>query len=138
LGHCFLQHQLALCGVTGSAALELDSCAASLATTSISLKFSSNLNYNPSLLYVSFILTMSGLRLLRRDKDGNLHFQEFIGGNVPPYAVLSHRWIDGEEVTFDEMQDGSATHKAGYLKVKRFAEEAFFDGFEYCWADTCC
>jgi hypothetical protein len=81
---------------------------------------------------------MSGLRLFCIEEDRSLRFKEFMGENVPPYAILSHRWIDGEEVTFEEIRHGSATHKAGYLKVVAFAQKAISDGFEYCWMDTCC
>jgi hypothetical protein len=81
---------------------------------------------------------MSGLRLIRTAGDGSLHFQEFMGAEVPPYAILSHRWIDGEEVSFEEMRDGTAKQKTGYSKVVAFAQKAFADGFEYCWMDTCC
>jgi hypothetical protein len=81
---------------------------------------------------------MSGLRLLRIEADGHLHFREFTDEGVPPYAILSHRWISGQEVTFEEMRDGSATHKIGYWKVVTFAQKVFSDGLKYCWIDTCC
>jgi hypothetical protein len=81
---------------------------------------------------------MSVLRLIRIAEDRSLHFEDFIGEDIPCYAILSHRWIQGEELSFQEMRDGSGTHKAGYLKAVAFAQKAFDDGYKYAWMDTCC
>ncbi|KAL8376498.1 hypothetical protein RB595_007541 [Gaeumannomyces hyphopodioides] len=32
-----------------------------------------------------------------------LRMKTFVGGSVPRYAILSHTWVDGEEVSFEEM-----------------------------------
>jgi len=66
-----------------------------------------------------------------------LKLYEFFGSNIPPYAILSHTWGDGE-VSFQEMQSGDAGSKAGYEKVKRCCEIAAAGGFQYAWVDTCC
>ena len=56
------------------------------------------------------------------------------------YAILSHRWgAEGDEVTFVDINESKATsHKRGFVKLKRFCEEAFELGCAYGWADTCC
>lgn len=53
------------------------------------------------------------------------------------YAILSHTW-DIDEVTFQDMQDGTAGSKKGYDKVARTCLQATNDGLDYCWVDTCC
>jgi len=58
--------------------------------------------------------------------------------NPPPYAILSHRWQDGE-VTFQDLEDGSTAHRLrGYMKLRRAVDRARRDGFQYIWVDTCC
>lgn len=53
------------------------------------------------------------------------------------YAVLSHRWLDDGEPTYEEMKMGTATGP-GYEKLKSFYEKARGCGLELAWADTCC
>lgn len=81
---------------------------------------------------------MSGLRLLRIEDDGTLQFEEFATENVPPYAILSHRWVDNQEVSFEEWRDGKGTSKSGYAKIMNFAAMARRHDLRYCWVDTCC
>jgi hypothetical protein len=42
------------------------------------------------------------MRLLRLDDNGTLSHAEFVGDDVPPYAILSHTWGEGE-VMFDDI-----------------------------------
>lgn len=56
---------------------------------------------------------------------------------IPPYAILSHTWED-QEVTFDDLTDGTGKDKAGYDKIKFCAERAAQEGLSHCWVDTCC
>ena len=66
-------------------------------------------------------------------------FKRIEGGDIPPYAILSHRWGNPEdEVSYQEMCDGSGTLKGGYSKIERCGEMASSHGFEYFWVDTCC
>jgi hypothetical protein len=65
-----------------------------------------------------------------------LCLSEFSEGDIPPYAILSHRW-EKNEVSFQDMGDRDAD-KAGYKKIKNFCRVAAEDGFEYVWVDTCC
>jgi hypothetical protein len=67
----------------------------------------------------------------------SLALKEFIGQDIPPYAILSHTWGEGE-VSFQDLRTGEAPKKAGYQKIQHCCEEAAKDGFEYAWVDTCC
>lgn len=66
-----------------------------------------------------------------------LEFEEFYGDDTPKYAILSHRWLDGE-VSLREMENGTAKAKAGYNKIKLCCEQAVKDRLDYAWVDTCC
>ncbi|KAF4428771.1 beta transducin [Fusarium acutatum] len=68
----------------------------------------------------------------------NLKLETFIGGHIPPYAILSHRWgNDDEEVSFKDMTRGT-TNKVGMKKVKGCCRQAKEDNLKYAWIDTCC
>lgn len=56
---------------------------------------------------------------------------------IPAYAILSHTWVKGEEVTLHDLDSGR-TDKAGYIKIKETCRIALEDGLEYAWVDTCC
>jgi Heterokaryon incompatibility protein (HET) len=66
-----------------------------------------------------------------------LKLHEFIGSQIPPYAILSHTWGE-EEVSFQDLLAGTLVEKKGFEKVNRCCEIAAGDGFEYAWVDTCC
>lgn len=54
------------------------------------------------------------------------------------YAILSHRWGDGE-VSFGDMQDPAVTsNMKGYGKIRKACKQAVSDGHDYLWLDTCC
>lgn len=57
---------------------------------------------------------------------------------TPPYAILSHTWTDGQEITYDELLAGTGTDKRGYAKIRFCSERAAADGLDYFWIDTCC
>ncbi|PTB66973.1 ankyrin, partial [Trichoderma citrinoviride] len=73
------------------------------------------------------------MRLLN---TSTLEPQEFDYGNIPPYAILSHRW-GKEEITLQELEQGVTT-KEGFKKVRKCCKRAKRDGFDYAWIDTCC
>ncbi|KIM96195.1 hypothetical protein OIDMADRAFT_59268 [Oidiodendron maius Zn] len=79
------------------------------------------------------------MRLLRR-KQNNDDFELaiFSTDDVPPYAILSHTWIDGQEVTYDELVTGTGKNKAGYDKIRFCGKRAAQDNLQYFWVDTCC
>ncbi|KAJ1324374.1 HET domain-containing protein [Microdochium nivale] len=77
---------------------------------------------------------------------------EINGLELPAYAILSHTWVAGQEVSLQEMQALSRSRwsprdahasiairaKTGYAKIKRCAEYVASHGFRYVWIDTCC
>lgn len=74
------------------------------------------------------------MRLL---ESSSRQLKEFFGQSIPPYAILSHTW-EADEVSFQDLQNGTGELKAGYEKIRRCCETALNDGFEYAWVDTCC
>ena len=87
---------------------------------------------------------ISKMRLIRREDDGKLVLTPFLTDRheVPPYAVLSHRWLrEEEEVNFDDMMgdDEVARQKVnGYKKIEFCARRAAHDHLRHFWVDTCC
>jgi hypothetical protein len=79
------------------------------------------------------------MRLLRLEDDGEFSLVEFVGKNIPCYAVLSHTWgSDDEEVTFNNLVNSTGKHKAGYRKIRFCRKQAANDGLQFFWVDTCC
>ncbi|KAH8774593.1 hypothetical protein F5883DRAFT_547132 [Diaporthe sp. PMI_573] len=68
-------------------------------------------------------------------------FHEYVEGNVPTYAILSHTWGEGE-VTFHDMRPeaGPETWKAklGWGKIEKCCLQALNDSIQFVWVDTCC
>ena len=77
------------------------------------------------------------MRLLKYTNDGEFSLSEFFGGDIPRYAILSHRW-EAEEVTFKTLTSGTGKKMAGYGKIQFCGEQARRDGLQYFWVDTCC
>ncbi|KAE8363616.1 hypothetical protein BDV27DRAFT_145991 [Aspergillus caelatus] len=73
------------------------------------------------------------MRLIHTER---LQLEEF-ADEIPPYAVLSHRW-GKEEVTFQDILLSRNHGTEGYRKVENICKVANQDGFEYAWIDTCC
>ncbi|KAF3022505.1 hypothetical protein E8E14_011426 [Neopestalotiopsis sp. 37M] len=72
-----------------------------------------------------------------------------IDETTTPYAILSHRWEEGQEISLSEMKppiQRSVTRKSGYRKIKKacaFAlkvsrEQGLGYFLRYIWIDTCC
>jgi hypothetical protein len=80
------------------------------------------------------------MRLLRYGSNEDLHMTADLVGedHVPPYAILSHTWEEGQEVTFEDWTKQLGTNKKGYQKILFCAQQARRDGLEYFWVDTCC
>ncbi|KAL9625300.1 MAG: hypothetical protein Q9160_000702 [Pyrenula sp. 1 TL-2023] len=68
-----------------------------------------------------------------------LSLEHFGEDDVPPYAILSHRWED-EEISYEEMILASPTvrKRRGYLKILAFCRAAWSHGLSHGWVDTCC
>jgi len=78
------------------------------------------------------------MRLLKRSPGGDLQLVSVSSDDAPPYAILSHTWADGQEVTYNELVAGTGKDKTGYAKIRFCSERAAADGLQYCWVDTCC
>jgi hypothetical protein len=57
------------------------------------------------------------IRLLKRLLNGDLALTSFNDDDSPPYAILSHTWAEGQEVTYNELVSGTGKDKAGYVKI---------------------
>lgn len=89
------------------------------------------------------------------------HLEEFVGQDIPRYAILSHTWDVGQEVTFEDFQStagagaaapgaGQTSHpspesaaaatkkKTGWRKIDLACRQAERDLLSYAWVDTCC
>ncbi|CZR67955.1 uncharacterized protein PAC_17854 [Phialocephala subalpina] len=79
------------------------------------------------------------MRLLKLEANGEFSLTNDITYPITPYAILSHTWgEDDEEVTFEDLQNGSGKTKNGYKKLQFCGQQAARDGLQYFWADTCC
>ena len=79
------------------------------------------------------------MRLLKRNTDDTFSLTEFIGCDIPPYAILSHTWgRDCDEVIFKDIVEDTGSGKVGYNKIQFCGEQAKQDGIQYFWVDTCC
>lgn len=73
------------------------------------------------------------MRLL---KTRTFKLEEF-HGDVPNYAILSHKWED-KEVTYRDFELGRATSRKGYARIQACCKLAALRGIDYVWIDTCC
>jgi serine/threonine protein kinase len=80
------------------------------------------------------------MRLLQILPNGDFRLtKKLLNDAIPSYAILSHRWKDdSQEVTFEDMAEGTGQGKAGYEKIKFCGEQAARDGLQYFWMDSCC
>ena len=78
------------------------------------------------------------MRLLKRSPSGDLGLVSFNNDDLPPYAILSHTWTEGQEVTYSDLVAGTGKDKTGYAKIRFCVDSAAKDGLQYCWVDTCC
>jgi hypothetical protein len=74
---------------------------------------------------------------MRLVDTSTIRLDEFHGRDIPPYAILSHKW-DAAEVSFQDLRDGNASQMTGYLKIARCCAQAALDGWKYVWIDSCC
>jgi hypothetical protein len=81
------------------------------------------------------------MRLLQRSDTGEFSLTKKFACDeaIPPYAILLHTWgADTEEVTFDDLINGTGKNKPGYEKIWLCGEQARQDDLQYFWIDTCC
>jgi hypothetical protein len=77
------------------------------------------------------------MRLLH---TSSLTLHEYFDENVPSYGILSHTWVENEEVSYQEMLNVSPSVKAktGYQKIINCVHTMKELGCDYVWIDTCC
>ncbi|KAI0154225.1 heterokaryon incompatibility [Xylariaceae sp. FL1272] len=80
------------------------------------------------------------MRLLVCQADGTFRLTDDLLDPIPPYAILSHTWSRNEkdEVTYNDMCDGSVSKKSVYRKILLCGKQAARDGLGYFWIDSCC
>ena len=79
------------------------------------------------------------MRLLKFNCHGGFSLETFSENAIPSYAILSHTWgRDDEEITFEDLIDGTGGNKEGYQKLQFCGNQAKADGLHYFWVDTCC
>jgi hypothetical protein len=67
-----------------------------------------------------------------------LQLEEFFGEAIPPYAILSHTWGDGE-VTYQDWQNlEAASKKAAWPKITGACRKAIRYDLGWLWVDTNC
>jgi hypothetical protein len=78
------------------------------------------------------------MRLITLDHNGELILVAPSINKIPEYAILSHTWVEGQEVTYEDLISGENKEKISYKKIRFCIEQAARDGLLYAWVDTCC
>ncbi|PMD58686.1 uncharacterized protein K444DRAFT_489428, partial [Hyaloscypha bicolor E] len=79
------------------------------------------------------------MRLLKLNDNGELSLVKRTGDQAQKYAILSHTWgPDGDEVSYEDLINGTGKNKPGLDKLRFCAKQADLDGLNYVWIDTCC
>jgi hypothetical protein len=73
--------------------------------------------------------------LINQNPGDPVKLEEFVGSQIPPYAILSHTWSkdDKDEVTFQDITSSTVPSydKAGFSKIRGCCVKAAEDGYEY-------
>jgi hypothetical protein len=78
------------------------------------------------------------MRFIKFNDRGEPSLVERIGDDIPAYGILSHTWgADDEEVTYDDLRNGTSAQKLSYGKIKFCADRSDRDGLRYFWIDIC-
>jgi len=78
------------------------------------------------------------IRLLEHTLSGAFRLVSVNDEDPPPYAILSHTWTEGQEVTYHDLVEGTGEDKSGYEKIRFCGRQAAADGLRHFWVDTCC
>ncbi|MCJ1312462.1 hypothetical protein MMC25_006136 [Agyrium rufum] len=79
------------------------------------------------------------MRLLKVGSHGEVRLARDFVNDAPHYAIFSHTWgRDEDEVTIEDLKNGSRMNKAGFGKIQFCAKKAKKDDLEYFWVDTFC
>src|ERR1700744_743716 len=111
---------------------------ATMLTHVINHVFLSTLTSYSSRFTLSTSKSTLSMRLLSTNADGSFSLTSFTGNNIPSYAILSHTWGADQELTFQDVTNGSGRDKAGYRKIQFCRDQAKKDGLQYFWVDSCC
>ncbi|KAF5365302.1 hypothetical protein D9758_005318 [Tetrapyrgos nigripes] len=59
---------------------------------------------------------------------------------IPPYAILSHKWFHGHEISYQDYLDlrPETKMKIGYRKIQSACTRARLDRLNFIWIDTVC
>jgi hypothetical protein len=79
------------------------------------------------------------MRFLEGNTNGDFSLtKDFVGDNIPEYAILSHIWgADTKEGTYTDLMDGTGKNKTGYQKIRFYGKQASLDHIPYFWVDIC-
>ena len=88
------------------------------------------------------------MRLLNfKERDGSEHLEisihEYNSHEVPPYAILSHKWGHAnDEISFHEISQANhhdlTKQKNKFGKLEGCCRQALRDNLSHAWIDTCC
>jgi len=67
---------------------------------------------------------------MRLINTSTFELHEFFDRQIPLYAILSHRWEDGE-VTFQDLREGKGPAMAGWSKIQGCCAQAAKNGWKY-------
>ncbi|KAF2795538.1 hypothetical protein K505DRAFT_211352, partial [Melanomma pulvis-pyrius CBS 109.77] len=75
------------------------------------------------------------MRLLYYTSNGELSWTKNLTGDdeIPPYAILSHTWEEGQEVTYEDLTEYKGKSKSGYNKIRFCRQQAENDGLHHFW-----
>jgi hypothetical protein len=89
------------------------------------------------------LIRLSDMKLVGRNEVRNI-FRGSVDANVyfypselVKYAILSHRWLDEGEPTYEEMKAGTVAGP-GREKLEGFCRKAKEYNVEFAWSNTCC
>ncbi|KIV86704.1 hypothetical protein PV11_02302 [Exophiala sideris] len=68
----------------------------------------------------------------------NISQHKFSDGDIPKYAILSHRWVENEEISLNDFKEGPLRDKSGWAKIQQSCKFAKSLNHDWIWIDTCC
>ncbi|KJX92226.1 hypothetical protein TI39_contig5887g00003 [Zymoseptoria brevis] len=76
---------------------------------------------------------------MRLINTSTLELAEFVGSEIPSYAILSHRWASSsEEPSMKDFLKGLKPNTSGYRKILDFCQLAASEDHKWAWVDTIC
>lgn len=87
-------------------------------------------------------MVIASLGTMRLIDTSTLRFEEFFDKPIPQYAILSHRWQEGETSYHDYLATAAtgSRRSCGYEKILQFCSlvRKFNPPQKWAWIDTCC